>query len=357
MFNWLQRWFSGSAAAPAPMAMPAADPVVPPAASPYSVAYEQKDRINHQYAAWLFSQAPGASQVLRPAEKQVLASLDVLLQERRAAAEQVKRRPRVIPEILQLLRHDNFSGSAIAAKISDDPVLVAAVLELANEALKNSGQHLANVEHAVIAIGQQGLRELIMKVAFRPIVDLQSGRYTRQLAPRIWNQSERCAAGNGLLAAHSGVAPFDAFLAGLVQNVGLLTALSTLDQAPPHSEPLGSAMFYVKLLQVSRQLSYAIGEEWGFPPPVMQAIQEQAGPTGNERSALGQLLAMTDYLSKLKILDELGRLETHQDGARLFVGLPAYATEVYALLYTPQRGAAGSTAAVDAPAPAPLASR
>ena len=117
-----------------------------------------------------------------------------------------------IPQLLQSLRSDKFSGAQLSRTISSDLVLVSAVIRLANTSSMGNGTSIASVEHAVMLIGQEGLRHLITSVAFRPIIDMNSGHYTRSLAPRIWDQSERCAVANRMLAEEMGLDPFEAEL-------------------------------------------------------------------------------------------------------------------------------------------------
>ena len=356
MFDWLQRLFSSSPpqhtpAPPAPVARPAASAaasaVTTPAAAVFAVpplaeaasagpSFDQRDGIDHEYASWLFDHKDNGALELNLLERNVLAALDTLVKSPESGADQVRRLPRVIPEILQALRSENFSGSKISARIASDAVLVAAVISMANSTLAPGGRAIGSVEQAVIAIGQQGLRELIMKVAFRPIIDLKSGPFTRGLAPRVWDQTERCALANRLLADTFGVPPFDAFLAGLMQNVGLMVALRTMDQVAGHNKVLGTPLFYTLLMRHARQLSINIGRVWGMPEAVLDAIGEQlAYHKQAELTPLGQLLALSDYLSKARQLadhNRLGRL-----AATLFDALPALARPSFTQLLSSEQ--------------------
>jgi HD-like signal output (HDOD) protein len=205
---------------------------------------------------------------------------------------------------------------------------VAAVIRLANTSYVGSGTSIASVEHAVMLIGQEGLRHLITSVAFRPIIDMNSGHYTRSLAPRIWDQSERCAVANRLLAEEMGVDPFEAFLAGLVQYVGLIVTLRIMDQMDKEGRQLGSEMFCASLLRDARALACSIGREWNFPDSVVTAIGEQGGARkGVQVSPMGRLLAQSDYLSKVRILAEQ-QLADNTD-ASLFAGLSPSAMACY----------------------------
>jgi HD-like signal output (HDOD) protein len=350
MFRWLQRLFSGPAAAraqpaavsvaalapvpdvappvPVPPAAPAPAPTPPkPGAAP--VSFEQLERINGAWNAWLFDRADGGLE-LSGVETRVLDALAAIVASQQSGAALVRRMPGLVPQLLQSLRSDTFSGSALSRTIASDPVLVAAVVRLANSCYQGTGQAITSVEHAVILIGQEGLRQLITTVAFRPIIDIHSGFYTRRLAPQLWAHSERCAMA-ARQAADGGVAPFDAFLAALLQNVGLIVSLRIMDQMAQEGERLGSDVFLAQLARDTRRLCASIAREWNFPDTVGQALLEQGElRRGAPVSPLGRLLKLTDYLGKVRMLVEQGLVDEAE--APVFAGLPPEAARCYAAL-------------------------
>jgi HD-like signal output (HDOD) protein len=332
MYQWLQRLFTGSAAKTEPaqeQPAPRAGAVQPAKEEPGArgLSFEQKDNVNSNYYNWLFDAQDESDLDTNPLETQVLETLAATIKSQQSAA-MVRRLPGLIPQLLQSLRSDNFSGAQLSRTISHDVVLVAAVIRLANSSLLGSGKSISSVEHAVMVIGQEGLRQLITGVAFRPIIDMNSGHFTKLLAPRIWNQSERCAVANRTLAAEMGIDPFEAFLAGLVQHVGLIVTLRMMDQVAKDGKDLGSAMFCAGLLRDARTLTCNIGREWSFPEAVTLAIGEQGSMRkGATMSPLGQLLSLSDYLSKTRILVEHSRLA--EGDTRLFKGLSKSALDCY----------------------------
>jgi HD-like signal output (HDOD) protein len=338
MYQWLLRLFSGPAqgdaqGAPAPAATEAAAITTPvaapvPAAARPAVAFDQLDQVNGMYNRWLFDTEDESDLDTNPLENQALDALSAIINSQQSGSALVRRMPGMIPQLLQSLRSDTFSGAQLSRTISNDVVLVAAVIRLANSSLKGSGKSISSVEHAVMVIGQEGLRHLITSVAFRPIIDMHSGHFTRTLAPRIWDHSERCAVANRALAESMGIDPFEAFLAGLVQNVGLIVSLRIMDQVAKGEKDLGSEMFCARLVRDARVLTCSIGREWHFPDNVTQAIGEQGGmKKGAVVSPLGRLLTLTDYLGKVRILTENERASPGEPA--LFDGLPPFSGEIY----------------------------
>ena len=356
MYRWLRRLISGSPAPARPEPLPAPSPMpetVPPAASPSAaptpaaaavtaadagarpagppVPFELLDRVGGAWNAWLYERPDEGGLELNPQEAQVLETLGGILSSQQSGAALVRRMPGLIPQLLQSLRSENFSGSALSRTISSDVVLVAAVIRLANSCYQGTGATVTSVEQAVILIGQEGLRQLITTVAFRPIIDVHSGFYVRRLAPILWEHSERCAMAARTLAPRLGIDAFDAFLAALLQNVGLTVALRSMDQATRGEAQLGSGVFWAQLGRDTRRLSVNIAREWNFPDSVVRALDEQGGlRKGSVMSPLGRLLMLSDYLGKVRMLVEQ---EVVEDGdAALFAGLPKDAAGCYELL-------------------------
>ena len=331
MYQWLKGLFSAPARAPQDQpvaAVQAAPRSAAGGAGEAGVTFEQRDNANASYYSWLFDGSGASDLDTSEAENQVLDALATILKSQQSGAALVRRLPGLLPQLLQSLRSDNFSGAQLSRTISEDVVLVAEVIRMANASFRGSGTTIASVEHAVMLIGQEGLRHLLTSVAFRPIIDFNSGPYTRNLAPRIWDQSERCAVANRVLAEAMGIDPFEAFLAGLVQNVGLIVTLRIMDQMSKNESELGSEMFCARLVQDARILSCSIGREWHFPDTVVTAIGEQAGlKKGTPISPLGRLLTQSDYLAKVRILVENERLGKADPS--LFAGLSPAALACY----------------------------
>jgi HD-like signal output (HDOD) protein len=364
MFGWFQRLFSGQAtkadvhpsvpdaAVSTPPAPPAATPPAQAApgaragaaaagVAPSPVSFSQLDRVGSAWDGWLFGRTDGASLDSNPFETRVLELLGSILASQQSGAALVRRMPGLVPQLLQSLRSDSFSGAALSRTISGDLVLVAEVIRLANSSHQGTGTTINSVEHAVMLIGQEGLRQLITSVAFRPIIDIHSGHYTRALAPRLWEHAERCAVANRHLAADMGIEPFDAFLAGLVQNVGLIVSLRIMDQVAKGAGELGSEVFCADLSRITRALGVSIAREWGFSPAVVQAMAEQgAVRKGTQFSPLGRLVKLTDYLAQLQALAGLGLVDDADES--LFEGLPPNAGPCYRLLTELAQAAPGA---------------
>ena len=327
MLTWLRKFLPISSAAPkggtadtiktaalsagsaaAALTLPVREVVPQPCSVATGISWLAREDLNANFSSWLFARSDYSDLQTSRAEQLVLDALDQILASSQSGTQLVRRMPGVIPQLLQSLRSNDFSGADLSRKIAHDVVLVAEVIRLANSSLYAKDDPITSLEHAVMVLGQNGLRHLITSVAFRPIIDLKSGHFNGVIAPRIWAHSEQCALASRLLAQQSGLNSFDAFLAGLIQNVGLIVSLRVMDQNADGNDALGTAVFCNALIPRARRLSASIAREWHFPDAVVTAIEEQAiVQRGVILSAVGSNLSMADYLSKFNLMVQQGR--------------------------------------------------
>ncbi|MEW6371631.1 MAG: HDOD domain-containing protein [Pseudomonadota bacterium] len=264
---------------------------------------------------WLAGAAGGGT---APAlEALVLGELARLAHAPAQAAALMPRVPAVIPELLRSLRDESVSGADLARMIAQDVVLVGEVIREANSSWYRPPTPVRTIEGALLLLGRNGLRMLLARVAFRPVFKLQGGRLVAQAAPQVWSQSERCAFAASTLAPSFGADPFEAYLAGLVQNVGLLVALRLIDQAEGGAALPDSPAFARGLLGQARRLSHGIALHWQFPENVAGAIVEEES---GHASALARVLATGDRLAKLRLLADAGALPDPDPLLRAIVG-------------------------------------
>ncbi|STQ92684.1 HDOD domain [Janthinobacterium lividum] len=262
--------------------------------------------IDAMYYRWLA--AASAAQAPEETEQQILDELARLAREPIAGAALVPRIPAIIPQLMRTLQDENMSAAKLSAQLAQDVLLVAEVYREANrpcyQSRYNASPSISNMEGAIMLLGQNGMRMLLARVAFRPIVSMQSGGLTVRTAPLIWRQSEKCALAASLVAPAMHANAFDAYLAGLMANVGLVVAFRLIDQMhAPDVFPQSDA-FIAQVFAQARILSVRIAELWEFPQSVTRAIG-QVGQADADPQA--QALALGERLSKLRMLADTGR--------------------------------------------------
>jgi len=295
--NWIARWFR-AAAAPAPAEAAAQASAAPAVMPPDLVRAGEADTVFYRWVS-----GAGEHDVLPDSETLILDELARLVQAPEAGADLVPRVPAVIPQLLRSLRDDSVSGADLARQLAQDVVLVAEVIREANSPYYHPAAPIRTIEGAVMLLGQNGLRMLIARVAFRPIISMQGGQFAHQVAPRIWSHSEKCALAASLLAPKLGANPFEAYLAALMQNVGLIVAFRLIDRIyADHALPQ-SDDFCARLFAQARTLSSRIAALWEFPVTVSAAIAQAGRP---DAPALARTVALADRIAKLRMLVDAG---------------------------------------------------
>jgi HD-like signal output (HDOD) protein len=294
---------------------PAVEDLPPPESELVPVSTEEIDAI---YYRWL----TGANLQQAPAENelQILNELGRLAQAPLAAAALVPRVPEIIPHLMRTLRDENMNIADLSRQLAQDVVLVAEVYREANRPCYrpryNSSPPINSIESAIMLLGQNGMRMLLARVAFRPVMSMQSGGLAKQAAPLIWRQSEKCAEASSMLAVTMRANAFEAYLAGLMKNVGLVVAFCLIDQMPSDNTLPQSDNFIRDLFAQSRTLSARIAEFWEFPETVTSAIEHAGQP---ESSQLAETLALSDRVSKLRMLADA--MQFAPDAASMLAGL------------------------------------
>jgi HD-like signal output (HDOD) protein len=295
-----------------------------PSAAAAAKAVEQKqeqarqsERLGHDIDAAYYRWLTGSARFdAKPdVETGILDEVRALAARPDDAAGLVPRVPEVIPQLLGSLNDEDVSTADLSRLVVQDPVLVAEVIREANSAYYRPMTKIDTVEAAIKLLGQSGLRMVLARVAFRPVINMDSDGFARRVAPRVWDQSERCALAASLIAPGLPAGAFEAYLAGLMQNVGLIVAFRLCpDRAVP-----GSTEFSGQLLALGRQLSAGIARHWEFPEEVAQAIEQGGAPDG---SNLARALAQGDRIAKLRLLLDAGSVT--EDDAVVADGLDSF---------------------------------
>ncbi|NNG24502.1 HDOD domain-containing protein [Telluria aromaticivorans] len=297
MKNWITR-LMGSADSQAAAADVAAHPDAGAPDAPPDAA--QADEL---YYRWLLG--PAGFDAPAETELLILEQVRSLAQNPAVAAELVPRVPELIPKLLRSLRDESVTTGELSRQVAEDVVLVADVLREANSAYYRPITPIKTLDAAIMLLGQNGLRMLLARVAFRPVIRMQDAGFARRAAPLVWNHSEKCAVAASLMAPGLTADIFESCLAGLMQDVGLIVAFRLADRVCQNGKVPKSAAFGAELLARSRALSAVIATHWDFPNDVADAIALAGDPGG---SSLAQAVAQGDHIAKLRILIDAGML-------------------------------------------------
>lgn len=240
----------------------------------------------------------------------------------------VPRLPAVIPKVMLALQDKDTDAATLANILSTDLVLVSEVIRLANSPYYARSHHYDSLEQAIVNIGFNGVRQMIVSASLKPILSQNSGRFAVISSGYLWDKSMQAGLINDCVANTLGVERFHAYLAGLTMQSGMTLLIRGLDQYFDDTEAPSSAQFIDTLNRYGYEVSARISQQWQFPEPVTQALQQQFSCNDPEAmSKLGQLSYLSDKLAKARILKANGYLEAFNDA--LPVPLQGKLHEVY----------------------------
>lgn len=234
--------------------------------------------------------------------------------------------PPPLPAIAQEILDACASGTAAAAQLAEiahrDSFIAGRVLKLANSAWFRRGTEAQTLQQAIVRIGQNELRNLVLAVVLKGrTFDIPP---VRDFALLSWRHSLACALGASLVASDTHWAePHRAFLAGLLHDVGKAVVLHAFAQlrkadADPPSFDVAPAVAHSLHTEVGARLA----QTWRLDAGLREVIvrhHEPALATVDER--LCSLVSFADALvAEVGLGDEprLPDIATHPIG--LFMG-------------------------------------
>jgi HD-like signal output (HDOD) protein len=326
----LWQWILGYADAPpsprvathapavsAPAPMPAPMPEAPASAEALSLA-----QLNDRFHRFVFglpdyevNEAGAQERILLRRLQQTGEQFDV---------RSLPRLPTVLPQLLRSLKAENVGGAQLAKLIGRDPVLVGEVMRVSRSIYYRTLHPIQSLQHAVVLLGQDGLRRVVTMHVMKPILHASAGMFGHVAGQRLWDHAERCAHACAYLGKNNCDA-FEAYLAGIVCNTGTGAVVRVLDQeAPAELGPL-TGQFLAGCSRLGAQISLRAAQHWNLPANVLAALEERA-EAGTPETPLGRALACADALAMTQVLGEQALLLSTTDLSAMWPGFFAPAT-------------------------------
>lgn len=187
------------------------------------------------------------------------------------------RLPGAVREVVRLLNEPKASVALLAAAVAKHQTLAESVLRKANVSTFGVAGRVKSLNSAVVMLGLDVLRE-----TSRGILVASAGKKLQHdvmLQQTLWEHSIGCAIVAHTLASRSGKCnPADAFLAGLLHDVGALFHTGTDRQAMNNHAAAGELGVVKPTLEGMTRFVHAhVGadkaEEWGMARDIVEAIR------------------------------------------------------------------------------------
>ncbi len=226
--------------------------------------------------------------------------------------------PEIALRIRNALADDTVSSEKIVQLVGSEPVLAARLLQAANCALFHRGsQPISDLRTAITRLGYRMVRNVSISLAAQQVFIGYTVRELRPNLERIWKHSIRVAAvAHQLAIHHPSIDPDEAFLAGLLHDIGKLYILMRAKDYPQlfECEPA----FQNVTTEWAPRIGCAILKAWGISDELADAVgkHESCDLESIDPSCLTAIVAVANFLANT--------LESEPIDGNFFEDLPPF---------------------------------
>lgn len=214
--------------------------------------------------------------------------------------------PSIVLKIIDLAGNADTSLTQINHYISLDPALAAKIIKTANSPLYKSRYPVSNISQATGILGTYGVITIALSFSLADSLVKQSGKNLGMAGSNIfWRRSITSALASRALGERLGMNRMldDLFLAGLLQDIGILAFHALLPEDYPSVFSLADN--HNALLAAEREtfgvghdeLGAALLEYWKFPSYVPTACRYSHTAPGKSNAGINECVAASGYVT------------------------------------------------------------
>jgi diguanylate cyclase (GGDEF)-like protein len=210
--------------------------------------------------------------------------------------------PGVAVELLAECRRPEVDIDRVSELLARDPALSAKVVGVANSSAFRRGSPVTTVRRAALALGTGAVTALGLSFS---LVSQRAARGPFDFA-QYWRRGLLNAVAARALAQQARIDSEEAFLAGMLQDIGMLALNATV---PGYADVLReSKQDHLRLERLEYEQFGAghpevgawLARRWGLPDALAQAVLGSHVPLQDERgSTLGRCVAVSPYVSSI----------------------------------------------------------
>lgn len=216
--------------------------------------------------------------------------------------------PAAVQQLLTLVREPEVDFQQIVKVIESDQTLTVRTLRAANSAFYGASRQIQTVRQATVLLGREAIVNLALSISVMNIESSLNGAWARH-AEAFWRHSIATGtAARALAHAQRTCDPGEAFVAGLVHDIGKLVLL--MHHGELYADVLQQAQGQPHHTYEKEHLGIhhaAVGEalciHWNLPDEITEAVAAHHDPS---RQAPGTLAGMVGYANDLVKMARIG---------------------------------------------------
>lgn len=209
--------------------------------------------------------------------------------------------PHVAHRVLTALRQPNINWPGVAQVLSQDQTLSASTLRLANSAAFATDTEVTNLEVALSRLGMKSLRNLMIKESVKAITVIKTADGA-STAEQLWRKSVACSVIMEQLAALYEIPSDEAFLLGLLHDIGEVVLLRLVhDYERVSKQKVPQELFDYICQEHHQQVGHVLSENWNLPTSIRPVIKHHHGAIdADDRYARSKcVVQISDVLASL----------------------------------------------------------
>ncbi|MBF0203334.1 MAG: HDOD domain-containing protein [Desulfamplus sp.] len=217
---------------------------------------------------------------------------------------QIKTLPHVAIHLTKLLSDPNSTTQDFEQIIKMDPTLVGRLLRLVNSAYYGLRQKVSTISEAVVFLGLDNLRNMVVTSALKEIFKKDSGNPYFSVN-KLWLHCATsgicCQMISERIFAHKGE---DAFLCGILHDIGMIVEyqiapddfLQACQNYKPEIKPF--TKFEQDILNTHHsEIGYLLADDWKVPNQVQEGIKDHHNINRKvEPSSISGIIQLSEYI-------------------------------------------------------------
>ncbi len=225
-------------------------------------------------------------------EQAILKSLEATLRDPNI---ELPRLPHIPEKVLNMLRSNSVSMTDIAAIVSQDQVLSADLLRRANSSAYGGSQKVTALNAALARLGVRGIRSFMIGHSVRHLTLAVGGK--KSMGENLWRESLASAFVAGIYADCFNVDTDEAFLLGLLHDIGKVVVLRACAEAERiYSTTVPEQTFAFLCQEYHEMMGEMLSQRWGLPGRIGAVMAKHHGPLDEQdpHASARALIQLTD---------------------------------------------------------------
>lgn len=216
--------------------------------------------------------------------------------------------PKILSEVLELLKDLNTSPHTLAKAIAKDQSIVVKILTIANSPFYGLAKRVSSIEYAIMILGFNEIRNIVTALSLMESMKNKSDDYMDQKA--FWLHSYITATTAKKIADDFGIRESnDVFIGGLLHDLGIsvihrymhsdfISIVENVQKGTKYSDAENT-----QLGMDHQSVGYTLLKSWNIPDSICEIVKYHHNPNfASNTKILTSIIHFADYMTqKLKL--------------------------------------------------------